>query len=164
MASSKCVLALKAPANSACKATNTMHDWTPIDAPIGEGLNYSGLLLEELAAGDIPAIILRNAWQPERCQNLVDRLIQEDLLLRSSQRDSRKNFGPLQFRKDISRRARIRKPPTPGIRRKTQAGHASTLAAAWDIADRIPMTFSPTRPKARQPSIDFSKTTTTPSS
>ena len=57
-----------------------MNNWKPIDAPIGEGLSYSASSLEQLAAGDIPAIILRKAWQPEVCQHLVDRLIGEDLL------------------------------------------------------------------------------------
>ena len=57
-----------------------MHDWIPIDAPIDEGLSYPGFALQELAAGEIPAIILRNAWQPDGCHDLVDRLIQEDLL------------------------------------------------------------------------------------
>jgi hypothetical protein len=36
--------------------------------------------LDALAAGDIPAVILRRAWTPDACRELVQRLIDEELL------------------------------------------------------------------------------------
>ena len=57
-----------------------MHQWKPIDDDFDIVMDYRGLALEELAAGDVPAVILRNAWRPTACRALVERLIEEELL------------------------------------------------------------------------------------
>jgi hypothetical protein len=54
--------------------------WTLVQPDIPTALARFERPLEALAAGTIPAIVLRRAWSPEQCQRLIDRLIAEELL------------------------------------------------------------------------------------
>mgnify|MGYP002623238154 FL=1 len=54
--------------------------WIPAEPELAAILQRHPRPLEELAAGSIPAIVLRGAFSPSACQQLVDRLIAEQLL------------------------------------------------------------------------------------
>ncbi len=57
-----------------------MTAWIPIEPNIEAATSQFRFPLEELAAGTIPALVLRNAWSAENCRNLITRLIAADLL------------------------------------------------------------------------------------
>ncbi len=54
--------------------------WAPIETTISSLLTDSQAPLDSLAAGETPAIILRQAWSPEECESLYQRLIDDELL------------------------------------------------------------------------------------
>ena len=54
--------------------------WFPVEPDVATALAQHDRPLDELAAGRIPAVILRNAWPAESCVSLIDRLISEELL------------------------------------------------------------------------------------
>ncbi|MFP6763594.1 MAG: hypothetical protein VB858_08250 [Planctomycetaceae bacterium] len=55
-------------------------DWHPVEPDIQTACSRFQLPLEEIAAGHIPAVVLRGAWSPQYCSDLVQRLIREELL------------------------------------------------------------------------------------
>lgn len=57
-----------------------MTDWIPVEPQIESATSQLEFPLEELAAGNIPALVFRNAWPAENCQNLIARLVKEELL------------------------------------------------------------------------------------
>jgi hypothetical protein len=54
--------------------------WRIVEPDVAAAFVRSARPLDALAAGDIPAIVLRDAWPRESCFALIDRLIREDLL------------------------------------------------------------------------------------
>lgn len=55
--------------------------WQPVEAgDVSTVLDRHDRPLEALAQGEIPAIVLRGAWPTAACQQMVQRLIDEDLL------------------------------------------------------------------------------------
>lgn len=54
--------------------------WPLIEPDIRTALNQFEFPLDELAAGNIPAVVIRNAWSADACSGLIDRLIAEELL------------------------------------------------------------------------------------
>jgi len=54
--------------------------WTAAEPDFSSIFERHAKPLDVLAAGDIPAIVLRQAWSPENCRALVQRLIEEELL------------------------------------------------------------------------------------
>lgn len=54
--------------------------WTLLQPDIPTALAQFDYPLEALAAGTIPAIVLRRAWSPVPCRQLIERLITEELL------------------------------------------------------------------------------------
>jgi hypothetical protein len=58
----------------------TTSDWPIIEPDIETVLAHCERPLDELAAGTIPAIVIRNAWSVESCQRLIDRLVADELL------------------------------------------------------------------------------------
>ena len=61
-------------------AMSTVHDWQLAEPNLQTILAAYAQPLESLAKGDVPALVIRNAYPPARCQQLVARLIAEDLL------------------------------------------------------------------------------------
>lgn len=55
-------------------------DWVPVEPDVSTACLRFERPLEELAAGQIPALVVRQAWSAENCRELVQRLIDEDLL------------------------------------------------------------------------------------
>lgn len=55
-------------------------DWKPVEPDLPAALSRFAAPLDELAAGNIPAIVLRRAWSPEACQRLVATLIEREFL------------------------------------------------------------------------------------
>ena len=54
--------------------------WDPVEPDIESVCTRFDRPLEELAAGRVPAIVLRHAWPVEQCQALVQRLVDCELL------------------------------------------------------------------------------------
>ena len=54
--------------------------WDFLEPDVESILQQCALPLEELARGTTPAIVLRQAFSPAACQQLIDRLIVEELL------------------------------------------------------------------------------------
>lgn len=54
--------------------------WTPVEPDVETALAQYGRPLDELAAGNIPALVIRKAWPVESCAKLIDRLVSEELL------------------------------------------------------------------------------------
>jgi len=54
--------------------------WTAAEPDLPTIFERDPRPLDALAAGEIPAIVLRRAWPPEACRELVQRLIAEELL------------------------------------------------------------------------------------
>jgi hypothetical protein len=54
--------------------------WPLLQPDIPTALAQFDFPLEALAAGTIPAIVLRRAWSPAQCRQLIDRLVAEELL------------------------------------------------------------------------------------
>jgi len=54
--------------------------WPLVEPDIQTALDRFESPLDELAAGRIPALVIRNAWSAESCSQLVDRLVLEELL------------------------------------------------------------------------------------
>ena len=59
--------------------------WQPLAPDIPTILETSQFPLDDLAAGHIPAVILRNAYAPEKCSQIVTDLTQRGLLFDPSQ-------------------------------------------------------------------------------
>lgn len=59
---------------------NDIANWIPIEPDIESVISQCDHPLDELAAGRIPAVILRNAWSADSCANLMNRLISKELL------------------------------------------------------------------------------------
>lgn len=57
-----------------------MTDWIPVEPNIEAATSQFDFPLDELAAGNIPALVYRNAWSAENCRNLITRLIEEEHL------------------------------------------------------------------------------------
>lgn len=57
-----------------------MTDWIPIEPNIEAATSQFEFPLDELAAGNIPAVVFRNAWSAENCRNLITRLVEEEHL------------------------------------------------------------------------------------
>jgi len=55
-------------------------DWMPVEPDVSTACSRFERPLEELAAGRIPALVVRQAWSAENCRELVQRLIDEELL------------------------------------------------------------------------------------
>jgi hypothetical protein len=55
-------------------------DWQIVEPSVASALSRFDRPLEALAAAEIPAFVIRQAWTTESCQRMVDRLIAEDLL------------------------------------------------------------------------------------
>ena len=55
-------------------------EWNLIEPDLDTALQQYDRPLEELAVGNIPAIVLRKAWPQEECQSLVEKLIDDDYL------------------------------------------------------------------------------------
>ncbi len=55
-------------------------NWPLIEPDIQTALDQFESPLDELAAGRIPALVIRSAWPAESCSQLVDRLVLEELL------------------------------------------------------------------------------------
>jgi hypothetical protein len=60
--------------------SNAPPSWKPVEPDLATILSEHPAPLAELAAGSIPAIVLRGAFPTEACRRLVARLIDEDLL------------------------------------------------------------------------------------
>jgi hypothetical protein len=58
----------------------TQTEWKIIEPNVAAALTQCEFPLDELAAGTIPAIVLRNAYAATSCQKLVERLVDEELL------------------------------------------------------------------------------------
>lgn len=56
------------------------NSWAPVEPDIETALAQHDRPLDELAAGQIPAVIIRNALSAESCTRLIERLISEELL------------------------------------------------------------------------------------
>jgi hypothetical protein len=59
---------------------STVHDWRLAEPDLETILASYSQPLESLAQGDVPALVLRQAYPAQRCQALVSRLIAEELL------------------------------------------------------------------------------------
>lgn len=57
-----------------------MTEWKPIESDIDAATSLLESPLDELAAGNVPALVFRNAWSAENCANLITRLVGEELL------------------------------------------------------------------------------------
>ena len=57
-----------------------MTDWISVEPHVESATSRFEFPLEELAAGNIPALVVRNAWSKENCQNLIARLVEKELL------------------------------------------------------------------------------------
>lgn len=55
-------------------------EWMPVEPDVNAARARFERPLEELAAGRIPALVVRNAWSAEDCSALVNRLVDEELL------------------------------------------------------------------------------------
>ena len=62
-----------------------MTDWIPVEPDVESATSRFKYPLEELAAGNIPALVYRNAWSKENCQNLISRLVDQERLYDPSQ-------------------------------------------------------------------------------
>ena len=58
----------------------TQTEWKIVEPDVATVLGRFEFPLDELAAGTIPAIVLRNVYPVTSCQTLVERLIDEELL------------------------------------------------------------------------------------
>lgn len=58
----------------------TQSAWHSVEPTIDAALDRFDFPLEELASGNVPAIIARNAWSVEACDQLVARLLSEGLI------------------------------------------------------------------------------------
>jgi len=54
--------------------------WIPVEPNIEAATSQFDFPLDELAAGNIPAVVFRNAWSAENCRNLITRLVEEEHL------------------------------------------------------------------------------------
>jgi len=55
-------------------------DWSPVEPDLETARSCCERPLEEIASGRVPAVVLRQAWSPQNCSDLVERLIGEGLL------------------------------------------------------------------------------------
>lgn len=54
--------------------------WQPVEPDLETALGRFAFPLDELAAGNIPAIVCRNAWPAAECRDLIQHLVDEELL------------------------------------------------------------------------------------
>jgi hypothetical protein len=59
---------------------STIHDWRLAEPDLETIFASYSQPLEALAQGEVPALVIRNAYPAERCQGLVSRLVAEELL------------------------------------------------------------------------------------
>ena len=58
----------------------TPSTWVPAEPDLESILSSHKHPLEDLAEGRVPALVIRSAWDPSFCQQLVQRLVEEELL------------------------------------------------------------------------------------
>lgn len=59
---------------------STTRPWRSLEPDVNAAIAASDRPLEAIASGDAPAIVIRNAYPQDRCQRLIAKLIDEELL------------------------------------------------------------------------------------